>query len=202
MNELVLSLFPGVGLLDRAFTAAGFCVVQGPDLITGGDIRNFRGIMRSVDGVIAGPPCQGFSVANSHRTNPNHPSVINSREMLQETCRVIKTPKSVTTKTDQWTDFADLCRSQGLDEPLKLDGWYRTAKFKAVGNGVPLRMGRILAEAVANRSEPDPQHDCQCGCGRTVSKRAKTATPACRKRKQMSSVPYPWIDEEGYHETL
>lgn len=49
MNELVLSLFPGVGLLDRAFSSAGFCVVKGPDLITGGDIREFVGIAGRVD---------------------------------------------------------------------------------------------------------------------------------------------------------
>lgn len=30
---LVLSLFPGIGLLDRGFEDLGFCVVRGPDLI-------------------------------------------------------------------------------------------------------------------------------------------------------------------------
>jgi len=29
---LVLSLFPGIGLLDMAFEQEGFCVVRGPDL--------------------------------------------------------------------------------------------------------------------------------------------------------------------------
>ena len=33
---LVLSLFPGIGLLDMAFEAEGFCVVRGPDLLWGG----------------------------------------------------------------------------------------------------------------------------------------------------------------------
>ena len=28
--SLVLSLFPGIGLLDRAFEEHGFCVVRGP----------------------------------------------------------------------------------------------------------------------------------------------------------------------------
>lgn len=271
VNELVLSLFPGVGLLDRAFVAAGFCVVQAADKITGGDIRDFVGCLGRFDGIVAGPPCQGFSVANAHRRNPDHHSVRNSRELLQQTCRVISEcqpewflienvpcvpdvridgytvqripitdlecggvqlrsrhvqfgshngdiirPKrvndltrnrkkgrpsvSVTTKTDRWTDFPDLCRRQGLDEPIQLDGWYRTAKFKAVGNGVPLRMGKILAEAVACRAQRDPAADCQCDCGRTVSARALTATPSCRKRKQLASEPHPWIDIEGYHE--
>ena len=31
--ELVLSLFPGIGLLDKAFELEGFCVVQ--DEVTG-----------------------------------------------------------------------------------------------------------------------------------------------------------------------
>ena len=266
----MLSLFPGVGLLDRAFIEAGFCVVQAQDKITGGDIRDFLGILGRFNGIIAGPPCQGFSVANSHRNNPNHSSVILSREMLQNTCRIIhtcqpswflienvpcvpdvriagysiqripitdlecggkqlrsrhiqfgslngdiirpqrvnelrrnrnggRTIKSVTTKTDRWTDYPDLCRRQGFDEPIELPGWFRTAKFKAVGNGVPLRMGRILAEAVACRAQRDPAADCQCDCGRSVSARALTATPSCRKRKQLASEPHPWIDIEGYH---
>lgn len=36
MTQLVLSLFPGVGLLDMAFEEEGFCVVRGPDLLWGG----------------------------------------------------------------------------------------------------------------------------------------------------------------------
>jgi DNA (cytosine-5)-methyltransferase 1 len=31
VNPLVLSLFPGIGLLDMAFDEEGFCVVRGPD---------------------------------------------------------------------------------------------------------------------------------------------------------------------------
>lgn len=271
MKELVLSLFPGVGLLDRAFVEAGFCVVQAQDKITGGDIRKFSGVLGRLDGIVAGPPCQGFSVANPHRRKSDHPSVMNSREMLWHTVRIItecqpewflienvpcvpdvridgysvqripitdlecggkqlrsrhiqfgskngdiirpkrvtdltrnrkkgRKMKSVTTKTDRWTDFPDLCRRQGLDEPLQLDGWFRTAKFKAVGNGVPLRMGKILAEAVLCRAQRNPDADCQCDCGRSVSSRALTALPSCRKRKQLANEPHPWIDIEGYHE--
>ena len=40
MSELVLSLFPGIGLLDRGFEQAGFAVVRGPDLIWGGGNSN------------------------------------------------------------------------------------------------------------------------------------------------------------------
>lgn len=58
---LVLSLFPGIGLLDRAFEEEGFCIVRGPDLLWGGDIRSFHPPAERFDGVIGGPPCQAFS---------------------------------------------------------------------------------------------------------------------------------------------
>ncbi len=58
---LVLSLFPGIGLLDMAFEEAGFCVVRGPDLLWGGDVRRFHPPAGRFDGVIGGPPCQLFS---------------------------------------------------------------------------------------------------------------------------------------------
>lgn len=62
MNELVLSLFPGIGLLDMAFEEEGFCIVRGPDLLWGGDIKRFHPPAGKFDGVIGGPPCQAFSV--------------------------------------------------------------------------------------------------------------------------------------------
>jgi DNA (cytosine-5)-methyltransferase 1 len=61
MNGLVLSLFPGIGLLDMAFEEEGFCVVRGPDLLWGGDVRRFHPPAGRFDGVIGGPPCQAFS---------------------------------------------------------------------------------------------------------------------------------------------
>lgn len=64
---LVLSLFPGIGLLDMAFEEAGFCVVRGPDLLWGGDIRRFHVPAGRFDGVIGGPPCQSHSTASEIR---------------------------------------------------------------------------------------------------------------------------------------
>lgn len=74
---LILSLFPGIGLLDRAFEEEGFCIVRGPDLLWGGDVRSFRPPAGVFDGVIGGPPCQAFSrlrflvEANGYRVAPN-----------------------------------------------------------------------------------------------------------------------------------
>lgn len=61
MSGLVLSLFPGIGLLDMAFEEEGFCVVRGPDLLWGGDVHRFSPPPGRFDGIIGGPPCQAFS---------------------------------------------------------------------------------------------------------------------------------------------
>ncbi len=61
MVALVLSLFPGIGLLDRGFEDEGFCVVRGPDLLWGGDVKRFHPPAGRFDGVIGGPPCKRFS---------------------------------------------------------------------------------------------------------------------------------------------
>lgn len=63
MTGLVLSLFPGIGLLDIAFEEQGFCVVRGPDLLWGGDIERFHPPAGVFDGVIGGPPCKWWSSA-------------------------------------------------------------------------------------------------------------------------------------------
>ena len=61
MSDVVLSLFPGIGLLDRAFEEEGFCVVRGPDKLWGGDVKRFHPPAGVFAGVIGGPPCQSFS---------------------------------------------------------------------------------------------------------------------------------------------
>ncbi len=60
-NNLVLSIFPGIGLLDKAFEEEGYCIVRGPDLLWGGDNRMFHPPAGVFEGVIGGPPCQMFS---------------------------------------------------------------------------------------------------------------------------------------------
>jgi DNA (cytosine-5)-methyltransferase 1 len=76
-RPLVLSLFPGIGLLDMAFEAEGFCVVRGPDVLWGGDVRRFYPPSGRFDGVIGGPPCKRWSrlahmvVANGYELAPD-----------------------------------------------------------------------------------------------------------------------------------
>lgn len=60
-RSLVLSCFPGIGLLDRAFEEEGFCVVRGPDLLRGGNICTFSPPAGVFQGVIGGPPCKSFT---------------------------------------------------------------------------------------------------------------------------------------------
>src|SRR3990167_1115977 len=76
MAPLVLSLFPGIGLLDLAFEMEfpEACIVRGPDLIFNSlsDIRRFHPPPGKFDGVIGGPPCQAFSVMQ--RAIPQRPA--------------------------------------------------------------------------------------------------------------------------------
>jgi DNA (cytosine-5)-methyltransferase 1 len=72
---LVLSLFPGLGILDHAFELEGFTTVRGPDMIWGGDIRTFHPPPGRFDGVIGGDPCQSHSsLANLVRAKGLEPS--------------------------------------------------------------------------------------------------------------------------------
>lgn len=82
MNDLILSIFPGIDLLGRAFELEGFCVVRGPDLLWGGDIREFHPPINKFTGIIGGSPCQDFSRLKRNKTGYGY-------EMLSEFCRVV-----------------------------------------------------------------------------------------------------------------
>jgi DNA (cytosine-5)-methyltransferase 1 len=85
---LVLSLFPGIGLLDRAFEEEGFCVVRGPDLLWGGDVRAFHPPAGVFAGVIGGPPCKRWSaLANIVRAVHGEASV--APDLIPEFERVV-----------------------------------------------------------------------------------------------------------------
>jgi hypothetical protein len=82
---LLLSLFTGAGLFDRAFEERGFCVVSFGDLILSHDIRakSAVGLRGHITGVFGGSPCQDF--ADCRRDPPTG----NGVAMLKEFARVV-----------------------------------------------------------------------------------------------------------------
>ena len=91
--------------------------------------------------------------------------------------------------------FKELKKLQGLNDDFDLPSFNVQGKKRAVGNGVPLSIGRVLARAVKsvtvqdnfNAAESQLKY-CLCGCGRVVtSSRAKYYDFSCRKRKQRQS---------------
>ncbi len=226
MSGLVLSLFPGIGLLDMAFEEEGFCVVRGPDLLWGGDIRKFHPPAGKFDGVIGGPPCQIFSpsgnvnrarwgedsvmpdlipefrrvvleagpawwvMENSPRAyspteiglqNTSYCLQLNNAALGEKQNRVrcfwsnlsihshievpaLVPPDAGSERAVSWKGSVDWKGSRGrekartLADMLELQGFERDhldhcpftkdAARKAVGNGVPLPMGRAIAKAV------------------------------------------------------
>ncbi len=245
---LVLSLFPGFDLLGRGFEAEGFCVVRGPDLLWGGDIRTFHPPAARFDGVIAGSPCQDFSAARRAAQTgegaemlrhfrrvvleaspswfllenvPRVPDLavegysvqrfdLNAREcgMRQSRLRhfqfgsragLILIPErakqtgeaaticlaSEGERADRRT-FADFCELQGLPRDFDLPGYSIAAKYRAVGNGVPVGMARVVARAIRTATPRPGARLCACRCGRLLQGKQSSATPACRKRLQRS----------------
>ena len=261
MTALVLSLFPGIDLLGRAFEEQGYCVVRGPELFLGQDIRDFHPPRDVFWGVIGGPPCQDFSPLR------RDPPTGNGQKMLAEFARCVTEAQpewwlmenvsrvpDVTIRGYNWQrldidlkwfcdcsrlrhiqfgsksgrlinvtkpvvtnqsvthtaalanddrDWTELSHIQGVSN-IELPLFTVAGKKRAIGNGVPLPMGRALASAVTaaySVTSPDTQTDifgvtwpghrlCPCGCGRPVTGRATYAadengnTAACRKRAQ------------------
>jgi DNA (cytosine-5)-methyltransferase 1 len=265
VSDLVLSLFPGIGLLDRAFEEAGFCVVRGPDLLWGGDIRAFVPPAGHFTGIIGGPPCQDFS--GLRRCDPTgygldmlaefarcvtiaapewwllenvarvptvtelpgqvfaqlgHNYITQRLDINQgwycdvtrlrhiqvgsKSGRLLNIAPGRVTGTKQGAavanddrPFAELCRLQGLPDGFDLPPFLASEKKRAVGNGVPLVLGRVLAQAVISAycdsaggvttqltldSHPTRPDVCKCGCGRPVTDQKSYFGPSCRKRAQ------------------
>lgn len=80
--------------------------------------------------------------------------------------------------------FADFCELQGLPRDFDLPGMSVEAKYRAVGNGVPVYMARVIAIAVKRRRDTPSGRVCICKCGRQVFGDAMHATAACRKRME------------------
>jgi DNA (cytosine-5)-methyltransferase 1 len=71
----------------------------------------------------------------------------------------------------------------GLSATFDLPGMTQSAKYRAVGNGVPVPMAAFIAHAIRNTLVPAGSVTlCMCGCGRLVTGKQQAATAACRKR--------------------
>jgi len=106
-----------------------------------------------------------------------------------------------------WGDF---CELQGLPRDFNLPGMTTEARYRAVGNGVPVNMARVVARAIrecvgAEGGSRVTVRLCACGCGRVLEGRGdqRAATPACRKRleKRRKRLERPATYEfAGYEE--
>ena len=244
---LVLSLFPGIDLLGRGFELEGFCVVRGPDVLWGGDIRAFHPPAGRFEGVIGGSPCQDFSRARRSAPTgqglallaefvrvveaarpewfllenvPTVPTVtargytvqrldLDARECglrqrrlrhfqfgTAQGCVIIpqrlldfageaeRTCLASEGRRPHRRDWGDFCALQGLARDFTLPGMTKAARYAAVGNGVPVAMARVLAEAIKRAVPWFAVRLCACGCGRTLRASQIAATQACRKRLQ------------------
>lgn len=79
-----------------------------------------------------------------------------------------------------WVEF---CAAQGLP-PLALPALTLSARYEAVGNGVPVPMARFIARSIREAVPAGSVALCVCGCGRPLSGRQVAATAACRKRME------------------
>jgi len=258
MDDLLLSVFPGVDLLGMGFEREGFCVVRGPDLIFGGNVKNFHVPRGKFAGVIGGPPCQKFSLANpdrdpvagmallhefgrivhesgapwflmenvaavpaitvagysvqrftlnaaecggrQHRNRCFHfgsrdgTVLVCDRRVtpgveLERTCCAIEgshPTKKIFGRVTARRTWSDFCELQGLPRSFELPGMSVEARYRAVGNGVPVYMAAVIARAVRARVAAGSVRLCSCNCGRTITGAQRSATPACRKRLQMA----------------
>lgn len=165
---LVLSLFPGIGLLDMAFEQEGFCIVRGPDLLWGGDIRSFHPPAGKFDGVIGGPPCQAFSRMR-HMVEQNGYQVVPNLIPEFERCVQEARPRWFVMENVPEAP-RPLVPGYRVDSQLFRDVWAGglTARLRCISwgtmNGVP---ARLHIDGVA--LHPQPEHSALAsGGGRPV----------------------------------
>ncbi len=98
--------------------------------------------------------------------------------------------------------FSELKRLQGLPDDFDLPSFNVAGKKRAVGNGFPLSVGRVLAKAVTALDKNSVTYQgkiCLCGCGRNVTKqRAKYYDYSCRKRAERKRKKNQQLDIIDY----
>jgi len=84
--------------------------------------------------------------------------------------------------------FKELVKLQGLDEDFDIPSFNVQGKKSAVGNGVPLSVGRVLVRAVTDQDKDSVTLQrvkyCKCDCKRIVTHRGQFYDFSCRKRYQ------------------
>lgn len=106
--------------------------------------------------------------------------VLERNERQQVTAPACTASEGATTDRRGWSQF---CTDMGLPTSFNLPGFTLTAKYQAVGNGVPVPMAAFVARAI--RFHMVPAHSvrlCACGCGRQIDGKQRAALAACRKR--------------------
>lgn len=164
MSELVLSLFPGIGLLDMAFEELGFCVVRGPDLLWGGAVQNFHPPAGKFAGIIGGPPCQVHSQASEIVGTTN-------QDLIPEFVRVVGEAKP------QWVLMENV--PQAIDSPAIPAEWSVTKLRDWDVGGHTSRVRCFWSWPfmllVPPRAHGDPQHSVMA----TTYKRGKSSSKYC-----------------------
>ncbi len=185
---LILSIFPGIDLLGRAFEEVGFCVVRGPDLITGGDIHTFHPPQGRFDGIIGGPPCQQFSLLNRHRDHEV------GRELLDEYGRV------VSEAAPDWYLYENVQNAPGVHVPgyesqrFGLDLAWFTPFSRARDFVYGSRDGDLLNPMLGKRGET------QGGC--VTSKDVRSFSARCELMGLPADFSLPFFSKEGQRQAI
>lgn len=101
----------------------------------------------------------------------------------KERCAVASEGKQQDRRT--WEDF---CELQGLPRSFDLPPFTLSEKYKAVGNGVNVKVAERVAQAICDLSGMDKPRVftdvnlCACGCGAILRGKQKASSPKCRKR--------------------
>lgn len=192
MTRLVLSLFPGLALLDAAFEEQGWCVVQAKDRLMGGDHRAFHAVPGRFDGVIGGPPCKAFSrlrfmiLQNGYELAPN---------LIPEYCRIVReaAPRWFLMENVPEAPLPVVDGYQVRDTLLR-DSWVggdtqRLRRFSfGTADGLPLRVEQLAL------CRPDPEHSTMAaGGGRPVP----VALGPNGKRKKSALKNYGYSNAEN-----
>jgi DNA (cytosine-5)-methyltransferase 1 len=112
---------------------------------------------------------------------------------------IIKTNPTVTNRAitcGSDLPLKEMAKIQGCDFLNDLEHFTVKGKKTVIGNAVPLVMSEYLAKLIDDaiyQSVTTPGNKCECGCGRIVTGKSKTAHQNCRKKKsrKLATVTLP-----------